>query len=332
MAAGRRWITGIENGTNSTVAESCGGGVGAGGNSTGHGWRALVMHLLWPILPHSFGAVRPAAAEATELSGVANCTVAEAPSRQPLLLSAATHNGHGMVNAVVENHRSFAAAHGYRYWWHAGNLAEAVSGQKEVPMQPYWTKVAMLRQALGDPGNAATDYAVWVDDDVVLTAPATDAFAAALSRLSSHDLLVTADPMAAVSKLNTGVVIVRNTLRARELLDELWRRASAPRADGLDLGGMGQRHCLHEQQALEEMVADGWAGVAVLPQRDRSGFNLNTFLRWSHFAPDGSQRHFDDPQAAQWRPGDAVGHCSGLSPARRGLCLAVLLAEAETAA
>jgi len=243
-------------------------------------------------------------------------------------MSGANRNSHGAVGEVIANHRAFAAAHGYSYWWHAGNMAA-----DEGVDQPYWTKVAMLRRALKD--SPWLDYLVWVDDDIVFTNGQSDMLRVALGRAkaSDSDVIVTEDPITHITPLNTGIIIVRNTRRARDLLDELWRRAAAPRRDGLTLGGASQVHCLHEQQALAEMRAEGWPGIAVLRQRadalrhDHSGFNLNTFLRWSHYDPKRMETldFRDDPEHTMWRSGDFVGHCSGLAAERRGVCLGMLL-------
>ena len=57
------------------------------------------------------------------------------------------------------------------------------------------------------------------------------------------------------------------------------------------------------------------------------GWNLNTFLRWSHYSAERDEMmRFDaDRPGSGWVRGDFAGHCSGLSPARRALCVAVLL-------
>ena len=56
-------------------------------------------------------------------------------------------------------------------------------------------------------------------------------------------------------------------------------------------------------------------------------WNLNTFLRWSHYNAerDENMRFEGDRHGSGWRPGDFAGHCSGLSPLRRALCVAVLI-------
>ena len=136
----------------------------------------------------------------------------------------------------------------------------------------------------------------------------------------------------------------------------MWRRATeAGRADGLVLATSPQSAgCLHEQQALQEMMrccANWRAKVSVLEQRsvgadgaaedtdassngdggdgDGGAFNLNTFLRWSHVDNEregvGAMRFDGDASGSGWRAGDFSGHCSGLSPLRRALCSAVLL-------
>mmetsp|Transcript_27679 Transcript_27679/g.70808 ORF Transcript_27679/g.70808 Transcript_27679/m.70808 type:complete len:258 (-) Transcript_27679:134-907(-) len=237
--------------------------------------------------------------------------------------------------AVVENHAEFAARHGYAYWWHRGSLVA------ELGWQPYWHKVAMLIAASRHFRNASAF--VWVDDDIVLTNHAgTDMLAEALRREGGASVLVTRDPLRAAT-LNTGIMIVRNDDAGRAALDELWRRATAERDDGVSLAFDPQARCLHEQQALQEMVWSAeWAPhVAVLDQRepssrgsplggvggDERGFNLNTFLRWSHWNAEREETlRFDaDAHGSGWLPGDFAGHCSGLSPLRRAMCVAVLV-------
>ena len=93
-------------------------------------------------------------------------------------------------------------------------------------------------------------------------------------------------------------------------------------------------------QALQEMVWSGeWAEhVAVIEQRSSdapasdsgaAGFNLNTFLRWSHYNAerDETLRFDTDARGSAWLTGDFAGHCSGLSPLRRALCVAVLVGQ-----
>ena len=175
--------------------------------------------------------------------------------------------------------------------------------------QPYWHKIAMLRAACRHFRNA-TGF-VWVDDDVVLTNHGgTDMIQEAL-RLHGASVLVTRDPSRAAT-LNTGIMIVRNDQRGREVLDELWRRATARRADGISLAHDSQAKCLHEQQALQEMV---WSGdwqhhIAVTEQRGGAqeglgggGFNLNTVTRQSEAQPSwpGCHRHPGEPHLARMR-------------------------------
>ena len=206
----------------------------------------------------------------------------------------------------------------------------------------------------------ASGYA-WVDDDVVLTNRLCEDMIARALRDSNLSVLVTRDPAAHASgvALNTGIMVFRNDAAARSAIEELWRRASTARADGLSLATDPQsRGALHEQQALQEMLQESsyWRQrVGILAQRDmqRGGapgdtaadgeafaahgghksmataprWNLNTFLRWSHYHSERSeQMRFDmDAAGSSWQMGDFAGHCSGLSPVRRSLCLSVLL-------
>ena len=174
-------------------------------------------------------------------------------------------------------------------------------------------------------------------------------------RRSNASVMVTRDPgsRAGTASINTGVMLVRRDADGKRVLDELWRRATAPRDDGVSLAFDPQsRGCLHEQQALQEMLESSayWrARVAVLEQREdadadadarthpdadetrvgegTSRWNLNTFLRWTHRAEDGRTLRYDaDAAGSAWQGGDFSGHCSGLSPVRRALCVAALLA------
>ena len=76
------------------------------------------------------------------------------------------------------------------------------------------------------------------------------------------------------------------------------------------------------------------AGSAAERARDGSsgggpsgGWNLNTFLRWSHYHAERQEelRYDADAAGSGWSRGDFVGHCSGLSPVRRAICVAALL-------
>jgi len=248
-----------------------------------------------------------------------------------VLLSGGDRNA-ALSERVVANHGAFARRHGYAHWWHRGSLVA------QHGYLPYWHKVAMLRQAF-DRFPSARAYA-WVDDDIVLTnhREGEDMIELALRR-SNASVIVTRDPGSRTGfVLNTGIILVRNDDSGREVLDEVWRRASSPRDDGLSLAHDPQsRGCLHEQQALQEMIAHSahWrARVAVLDQREQNDaggeavfWNLNTFLRWSHYdAERAEQLRYDaDAAGSGWTHGDFAGHCSGLSPVRRALCVASLL-------
>jgi len=267
-----------------------------------------------------------------------------------VLLSGGDRNA-ALAERVIANHAAFAARHGYTYWWHRGSMVAQRS------WLPYWHKIAHLRAAmLRFP--EASGYA-WVDDDVVLTNHVGEDMIARALRDHNTSVMVTRDPAARATgiALNTGIMILRNDADARAILEEMWRRASAEREDGVSLARDSQSVCLHEQQALQEMVEGSsyWrTRVGLLEQRSSSDgpkrhvalpydahpspaaaseasngadFNLNTFLRWSHFHAERKEdmRFELDAAGSGWQMHDFAGHCSGLSPVRRALCVAVLL-------
>jgi hypothetical protein len=250
----------------------------------------------------------------------ANCGNA---SRGITLMSGSDRNAM-FIGDTVANHQAFAQRHCYDYLWHKGN--------KAAPRQPYWSKIAMLRHALQH--QKQQKFFIWLDDDVVITNLALDMLGRAL-REHPEDIIVTTDANRKIASLNTGIIIVRNTKRAAELLDEVWARGLRGRR-GVSLAFASQDDCLHEQEALEEMYHEGYEGIAVIRQRseERLGtegqhFNLNTFLRWSHFNSKRQlhQRFPDDSADSKWRKGDFIGHCSGLSQVRRAMCVSALLAS-----
>jgi len=272
-----------------------------------------------------------------------------------VLLSGGDRNA-ALSDRVVANHAAFAARRGYAYWWYRGSMVA------QLGWQPYWHKIAMLRRAQSR-FPAATAF-VWLDDDIVLTNFAGEDMLLAALRRSNASVLATRDPASWVA-LNTGIVLVRNDAAGREALEEVWRRATAPRDDGISLAFDTQASCLHEQQALQEMLKEPYwrTRVGVLAQRvdaerddtaaaaatsgaqvatspeaevavvQQPSFNLNTFLRWSHYnAERDSHLRFDgDAYGSGWVRGDFAGHCSGLSSVRRALCVAVLLGSVVTA-
>ena len=254
-----------------------------------------------------------------------------------VLLSGGDRNA-ALAERVVANHGAFARRHGYAHWWHRGSLVA------DLGWRAYWHKVAHLRLAFSRFPDASA-YA-WVDDDIIFTnhLESEDMLARALSK-SNASVIVTTDPSGSVALLNTGIILVRNDEEGKDVLSEMWRRATAVREDGLSLAHDAQSAgCLHEQQALQEMLRDDsnyWRSkVAVLQQRTAAeeesqqlsqysepAWNLNTFLRWSHFHAERKEemRYDGDASSSRWSRGDFVGHCSGLSPVRRALCVAALL-------
>ena len=112
--------------------------------------------------------------------------------------------------------------------------------------------------------------------------------------------------------------------RAAAVLQQQWRQ----------LRGPGATPPLSHATTTTATPATAAAATAVAAAPSDGGdgsgpFNLNTFLRWSHVDTErdgvGTMRFDGDASGSAWRVGDFSGHCSGLSPLRRALCIAVLL-------
>ncbi|MGI9275521.1 MAG: hypothetical protein ACR2PT_11840 [Endozoicomonas sp.] len=163
--------------------------------------------------------------------------------------------------------------------------------------QPYWAKVAILKQHL-EAGTVPEDkWIAWLDNDIT-----TSDFRAGISMLDraiedfgeGKSLLVTKDGVVSNSPLNTGIILLRNDPVGRALIQSLWGMSDDP-----VMGYMAQPYSFHEQQALKEIyegnvdVSSWWphlieeysfyepkalqAAIKVVPVR-RGSFNMNTWV------------------------------------------------------
>ena len=181
---------------------------------------------------------------------------------------------------------------------------------------------------------------MWVDDDIVLTNHLDDMFRRALRRHQNASVLVTRDRRAHEQHPSQHRHHDRACgHRGARVLSEMWRRAAEQREDGVSLATDPQsRGCLHEQQALQEMIElPYWRARWPCSTSDADAYDESTPRLPEEDGGDGferrTQQHSPEhlsalvasqcrarcacasmatPMAAAGR-GDFAGHCSGLS-------------------
>jgi hypothetical protein len=164
-----------------------------------------------------------------------------------------------------------------------------------------------------------------MDLDVVVTNPSQRMLDDILAANLHSKIILTEDPQRgegipvagrAKRMVNTGVIIVRRSSEAQQVLEKLF--------------SYGRRHhdaayrpqstnTLHEQDAFSWLLG-GPLGrllsrqVAVIPQR-QGRLNLNTFARNLY------DESYHDPEHTEWVEGDFTAHCSGLRPQQKEWCI-----------
>src|SRR5690606_32533197 len=129
-----------------------------------------------------------------------------------------------MSRIVENNQRLYASRHGYGYAAYEENLASDAL--------PYWSKIAGIRNYLAGKVSSCPNpkWIVWLDDDALVTNPSIkiEAFIAGhmpsvldpFSFSQSPNVLVTKDVHE--NTINTGVLIVRNSVESRRFFSDLW--------------------------------------------------------------------------------------------------------------
>lgn len=191
------------------------------------------------------------------------------------------------------NYKKLAANFGYSTEFFNGNLARKY---------PYWHKILMLIDKLRFSSNKVV---VWLDDDGIVNTD-SDMIEKYLSVYKDSDLIIVRDPED-FAYVNTGFMIVRNTPNSMRLLHQLLEIGLEGRTSKDDpennwfasshlLKCKQAYHCLHEQQAFQELLqlkkrvfnnkvenrnsdVDWSKHVAVIPQIDEHrALNANLLL------------------------------------------------------
>ncbi len=199
---------------------------------------------------------------------------------------------------VVANQKAYAEQKGYQYVEHDTNLAiEVLADGTEVTLEPYWSKISAINQILNGVENQVgekPEWIVWMDDDLVVTNAnfrIEDILLQQGVLEGNTHVIVTQDSMShAIPEipLNTAMIFVKNDSQSREFFKKLWNmhKTEIPNRS-YTYGDCPNQTCLHEQQALTDMVKndpslDGF--VKIIPQRDPvSDVGVNLFHRWNHY-------------------------------------------------
>jgi hypothetical protein len=220
-----------------------------------------------------------------------------------------------MSQLVAANQLEYCTDHSYEYRVFEKNLA--------APSLPYWSKIQGIRQLLD---TTQSSWIVWLDDDAIITNPSIELQNFILSHGGDNPnthVIVTEDAMSGFSwgtDLNTGVLFVRNSKFSRKFFDTLWEMRSkvVPDGPGYTYGNCPNQLCLHEQQAMHDLLRereDFQQHVKVIPQRDRNNVGINVFERFSHFDLIRNMQldYASDHYWTHYRKRDFIAQCTGLA-------------------
>lgn len=214
------------------------------------------------------------------------------------------------------NQEAYCKSKGYLYEVYEQNLAK--------DSLPYWTKIAGINRLLN--GKNPSQWIVWLDDDAVIT-NGKIGFDKVIKNLCDKypniDIFVTEDVPYAATKLNTGVLIVRNSDFSRNFFQELFnmRHTVVPRyaTEKYTYANCPGQSCLHEQEAMHNLLLDNpnyLKHVKIIPQREPNGVGMNTFMRFNHLDDNRGGIHMTyggDPESSLGKPEDFIVQCTGLS-------------------
>ena len=241
-----------------------------------------------------------------------------------------------MSNLVVENQKAYAEKYGYDYKAFTRNLASECYDSNEhiEECQPYWNKIAIVRNWLikGPLKEDSEQWLLWLDDDMPITnfqysvEDIIQKFQGPEHNRAS--IIVTLDSRnwhhdSKETSVNTGALFVRRTPQAKEVINKIWRARNKKIFLGnawTTLGGCKDQECLHEQEALADLLKDEPElvidGHIVVIEPYASGFGINGLARKGRFINERNRWKviYEDEDLPErvWRSGDFSGQCSGV--------------------
>ena len=170
---------------------------------------------------------------------------------------------------------------------------------------------------------------MWIDDDIMM-APnrqggkswITDLIKNKLGSYVLKTTMLISRDAGDINQVNTGLMIFDVTKSMRdssiELLDVIWSEGA--KNDG-HLAYCANQSCLHEQQAVNDIIANSWSWrnkISIMNPRENK-FNLNTFCRRSHYDENRDMylNYHNDSEEYEYKPGDNTAHATGMEPKLR---------------
>jgi phenylpropionate dioxygenase-like ring-hydroxylating dioxygenase large terminal subunit len=222
-----------------------------------------------------------------------------------IVIVTATDKIRPWTSLIYSNHKSFCDLYGMDYY-HLTVAHPLMEGT-----EPQWSKIIWIQEMFRKHNYKIV---IWIDDDVVLTNFRDNFFLPLLHRMNDNQkhVLLVFDAGDDTSKLNTGIMIFKNTLFTQMLLEKIWKK----RKQG-NLGTCKFQSCLHEQEALNQLYEQENSireHILVLLPRENL-YNLNTFYRHSHYDERRkmSVDYEKDPVQFRWKKGDNTCHCTGMT-------------------
>lgn len=236
-----------------------------------------------------------------------------------------------MSEKVALNQKQYCEKHGYKYEVYRENLATEYPGD---PTLAYWSKIAGILKILDEgSGVGKPAWIVWLDDDALVLngkIRMEDFIRDHGGRDPDTHIIITKDVPWAATKVNTGVLIVRNSSLSKKFFENLYkmRHVTIPGQTNT-YGTCANQSCLHEQAAMHDLLkahANYLRFVNIIPQRDDRGLGINTFERFSHYDftrpsspgldPEKYPAHlrYSDPYSSVCDPQrDFICQCTGLA-------------------
>lgn len=223
---------------------------------------------------------------------------------------------------VANNHSEYCTKHGYDYKVYERNLADL--GYFDTSL-PYWSKIAGINEILAKrSGKELPSWIVWLDDDAIVLNESIkmDEFIHnhGGSDPNTH-VIITSDVPHAGTKVNTGVLMVRNSEESKRFFNELFqmRHKKIYKNSGwTTYSQCPNQICLHEQEAMHDLLnqqPEYRKIVKIIPQTDENGIGVNTFERFNHIDDRRNMylNYNGDPASSRCKPQDFICQCTGLA-------------------